>query len=167
MSELSSPKTTSEQNSCATHVALLAPVPLKHLIDGQEACEKRHHHTVAFGSMNWGLFEKLEALRGMLCIDVFIYASRSDELTHTATWHARYVGRAEALADGTHPRGERYRPESCAGEAGWAIYWEVMDLKRLDPPIPLSDFRALESGENYKPTYLPEGPVLIEHPGAR
>jgi hypothetical protein len=150
---------------CVSDLALLAPVPLVHLEDGQQVCTGMRVDRVAYGSRNWQFFEKLDALRGADCVDVYIYASHADNLHKVASWRARYVGHVRSTAGGLHPGGEKYRPPSTRGESDyWAVFWEVRDLKRLADPIPLTDLRGLDSDHNYDRGFLPEGPMLIEHP---
>ena len=150
---------------CVPDLALLAPVPLVHIEDGQGVCANRRLGRVAYGSRNWQLFERLDALRGNDCVDVYIYASHADDLRKAASWGARYVGHVRSTAGGLHPGGEKYRPPSTRGESDyWAVFWEVSDLKPLANPLLLSDFRGFEADRNYDGGFIPEGPMLIEHP---
>lgn len=150
---------------CVSDLALLAPVPLVHLQDGQGVCANRRLARVAYGSRNWQLFEKLDALRGADCIDVLIYASHVNDLHKVASWSARYVGHVRSTAGGLHPDGEKYRPPSTRGESDyWAVFWQVSDLRPLESPVLLTSLRGLESDCNYDGGFIPEGPMLIQHP---
>lgn len=60
----------------AAHIALLAPVPLEHLLDGETTA--RTEGKVAFGSRKWDTFRQLDALREGMPVDVYIYASHPD-----------------------------------------------------------------------------------------
>jgi hypothetical protein len=153
----------------ASHVALLAPVPLVHLLDGKEVAEREGR--VAFGSRAWELFRELDALRKGLAVDVYVYASHAEAPPLAeASWHARYVGHVES-SNGAHPSGMRYRPPSTgvnpADNLGhWAVFWEVEALQQLPSGrrIRLSDLTGFGKKKAYGPTFVPEGPLLIEHP---
>jgi hypothetical protein len=58
-------------NTAAVHIALLAPVPLQHLVSGQSVCAAEGR--VAFGSRAWELFRELDSLRKGLPVDVYVY----------------------------------------------------------------------------------------------
>jgi hypothetical protein len=150
-------------------VALLAPVPLEHLLDGAEVCVKEGK--VAFGSRAWEVFRKLDEIRGNTVVDVYIYASQSvPGGIPEVSWHARYVGQVESVG-GAHPDGMRYRPPSTAkypddNVGHWAVYWEVESLGQLEPGerIRIKDLRGLDKARYYAAGFVPEGPLLIEHP---
>jgi hypothetical protein len=123
---------------------------------------------VAFGSRAWELFLKLEKLRGTDDVDVYIYASQAGGL-HDAevSWHARYVGFVPSES-GLHPNPE-HRPEATLTDAAvFALFWEVEDLKPLEPPIwigTLSGFKKdSKKKKEYGHRFPPRGPVLINHP---
>ena len=153
----------------ALNVALLAPVPLEHLQDGQEVCANESR--VAFGSRAWEVFRQLDALRQGLPVDVYIYASHTRRpLRFEVSWAARYIGHVESV-DGTHPQGMRFRPPSTAryledNQGHWAIFWEVEDLRELPPAerTRLAHFTAFNERRAYGHNFVPEGPLLIEHP---
>jgi hypothetical protein len=86
------------------------------------------------------------------------------------SWHARYVGHVESIG-GAHPDGIRYRPPSTSKYADdnaghWAVFWEVEGLRELeaDERIQIKDLRGLDKAKAYVPGFIPEGPLLIEHP---
>jgi hypothetical protein len=56
-------------------VALLAPVPLEHLVDGVEVCAREGK--VAFGSRAWEVFKQLDEIRAEAPVDVYVYASHA------------------------------------------------------------------------------------------
>jgi hypothetical protein len=152
----------------ARNVALLAPVPLEHLLDGQTISAKEGR--VAFGSRAWEIFRELDDLRRGQPVDVYIYASRADEPTFEVAWHARYVGYVESF-DGAHPAGMRYRPPSTGkyptdNKGHWAIFWEVQGLRQLPARdrLRLADLTGSGKGKPYGRGFVPEGPILIEHP---
>lgn len=118
-----------------THeIALLAPVPVEHLVDGEEV--GRREGKVAFGSRAWELFRQLDAIRSGAMADVYIYPSHLHQPPHfDVRWRACYIGRVEAVG-GAHPPGMRYRPSSTAkysndNHGHWAVFWEVQELREM------------------------------------
>ena len=148
-------------------VALLAPVPLAHLIAGAEVVKK--NGKVAFGSRAWNVFRQLDALRDGLPVDVWIYASHAQVGgPPKATWRARYIGSVPATSSGAHPQGATFRPQSATdgGEdkAGhWAVFWEIEDLRELGPQeaMPVTHFQGLDRKARYAKIFVPEGPLLV------
>jgi hypothetical protein len=143
----------------AAQVALLAPVPLEHLIDGKKKSDIEGR--VAFGSTVWELFAKLDNLRKGLPVDVYIYAS------HGGGNRDRHV----ESKMGAHPDGMRYRPESTGkypndNSGHWAVFWEVEDLQELpkEQHMSLAQFTGFGKPKAYGHAFPPEGPLLIEHP---
>jgi len=157
-----------EMTTTTLDVALLAPVPLEHLLDGAIVCKTEG--CVAFGSRAWEVFRKLDEIRNGLPVDVYIYASHSPgPLRLEISWHARYIGHVESIG-GAHPEGMRFRPPSTAKYADdnlgyWAVFWEVEQLRKLPPTerIPTGEFRGLNKRKPYKRNFVPEGPILITH----
>lgn len=153
----------------ASNIALLAPVPLEHLLDGAIVCQEQGR--VAFGSRAWEVFRKLDELRGEKPVDVYIYASHSPgPPSFTISWHGRYVGHVEG-DNGTHPEGMRLRPPSTAkyiedNLGHWAVFWEVGELRELSPKecIRTGDFCGFDKRKQYKRNFVPEGPIIVEHP---
>ena len=90
----------------ATHIALLAPVPLVHLESALETETPNRQH--AFGSKAWEVFNELDKRRAGRPVDVYIYESHPDaSFNGRATWHARYI-RLETDRQKANP----YRPRS-------------------------------------------------------
>ena len=153
----------------AGDVALLAPVPLEHLIAGAEVCER--HGRVAFGSRAWELFRELDGLRDDKPVAVYIYASHSDSsLSLKVSWHARYIGHVESIG-GAHPDGMKYRPSSTEKYPNdkkdhWAVFWEVEKLRKLVPHdrIQTKEFCGFARRKKYDRNFVPEGPIIISHP---
>lgn len=153
----------------ARNVALLAPVPLEHLVDGQTVAASEGR--VAFGSRAWEVFRELDGLRKGQLVDVYIYASHTEgPPVFEVTWHAEYIGHVDGIA-GAHPAGMRYRPPSTGkypsdNEGHWAVFWEVQNLRPLPAGsrMRLADFAGLGKSRVYRPGFVPEGPLLIEHP---
>jgi hypothetical protein len=151
-------------------IALLCPVPLEHLKDGEELC--RREGRVAFGSQAWELFERdLEGLRTGLPVEVYIYASHSPIVVRpVVSWRARYVAYVRSIG-GMHPQEEKRRPRSTRPEDHsahwkWAGFWEVENLRPLpsDEEIRISNLRSWKSESHFKRNFIPEGPLLIERP---
>lgn len=156
--------------------ALLAPVPEIHLLSGVEAIAAQldsedlppdHHPKVAFGSMDFEVFGEVEKLRLGKAIDVFIYASQAkgeQPLNPQVTWRGLYVG-CVGSRRGRYPGKAIYRPKSTATDSPtWAVFWEVQALEPLKQPIQIGSLRGKNKKTAYPARFLPEGPVLIEHP---
>ncbi|MEO0536389.1 MAG: hypothetical protein AAF215_21250 [Cyanobacteria bacterium P01_A01_bin.123] len=61
---------------------------------------------------------------------------------------------------------EAIAPPSTKNDAPtWAIFWLVQDLIELREPILVSDFQGLGKKTAYASRFIPEGPLLVEHPG--
>jgi hypothetical protein len=161
--------TESTKIQTATHVALLAPVPLEHLIDGRVTSERVSR--VAFGSMRWDFFRDLDQSRKGMPVDVFIYASHTDGYPEPeTTWRAKYLRHVESVG-GAHPDGMRYRPPSTAkysddNSGHWAVFWEVTELEPVSAQqrLQLADLTGFGKKKAYGHPFVPEGPLLIEHP---
>lgn len=149
-------------------VALLAPVPMVHLEDGEGKCQEMGK--VAFGSRAWEVFRELDALRNKEPVPVLIYASMTDiDGPPSVTWRARYLGHVHSK-NGAHPDGMKYRPPSTGEHPSdnvghWAVFWEVDELHRLraDEIILIKSLQGL-SGKYYKPEFVPEGPIIVQNP---
>ena len=150
-------------------VALLAPVPEEHLLDGAVVCAQQGK--VAFGSRAFETFLELDGIRDGAPVDVYIYASHTlRDGPAKATWAATYVGQAKAPG-GAHPDGRRYRPPSTFeyesdNKGHWALFWEVADLRRLseEEAILVRDMRGWKHKSKYDKFFIPEGPLIIERP---
>lgn len=150
-------------------IALLAPVPLVHLVSGREVCAEKGK--VAFGSRAWHAFEELDKLRKGTPVDAYLYASHTHEpLVHEISWHERYIRCVHSIG-GAHPDGMEFRPFSTAEYATdnrglWAVFWEVEGLRELLPEerIVIREFCAFGKSKAYKRGFVPEGRLLVEHP---
>ena len=153
----------------ASNVALLAPVPLIHLMDGADVAKREGR--VAFGSKAWEVFRELDTLRRGAPVDVYLYASHTEgPLLFATTWRARYIGQVESV-NGAHPAGMRYRPPSTArypsdNQGHWAIFWELEALSEVaaGERQRLRDFTGFGKRRPYGGNFVPEGPLLVEHP---
>lgn len=156
----------SESSPRKTHAfAILAPVPEYHLVSGLETC--RTEGEVAFGSMAFELFRKIDEIREEKVVDMFLYASHSQgdrPLYPEVTWQAVYV-RHVTSRNGRYPGGKRFRPASTVTDKpNWAIFWVVRELEPLSAPIPIQTLRGFEKKEDFSERFFPEGPLVIDHP---
>jgi hypothetical protein len=153
----------------ADSIAVLAPVPEEHLIDGAEVCVREGK--IAYGSRAFEMFVQLDSLRAGEPVDVHIYASHVvRDGPARATWAATYIGFVPS-PDGSHPDGPRYRPESTFkyptdNKGHWALFWEVTGLRKLPDAesLLIRDMRGWKSKTKYDKFFVPEGPLIIERP---
>lgn len=144
----------------ATHVALLAPVPLVHLESALATVASKGR--AAFGTTKWELINKLEGLRKNMGVDVYIYASHGDGYHDPETqWRGTYVGYAKDKWEAAP-----YRPESAASDSvNGEIYWLVQDLRKApETAMPIAEFTPFGGKEAYGHAFTPHGPLLVEHP---
>ena len=143
-------------------IALLAPVPVGLLEEGERVCEAKGK--VAFGTRAWELFRRLDDMRDSMSVDVYFYASRSDKIDRVVAWRGRYVGHVEGV-DGKHPAGRKYRSPLALedGSGWWAVFWEVEGLHPIEP-VPMTSLRGYGATKEYGASFVPEGPTIIEHP---
>ena len=153
------------QQQLVTHkLAILAPVPQRHLRSGVKVC--LDHGKVAFGASNKAFFDNVDNLREGAPVEVFLYASLTEQSSiPQVSRRAVYVGYVDAV-DGKHPEGEKFRPPTTSNDGDWNVFWEVRDLQPLDNPIEISTFRGYgkQLGETYHPDFIPQKPVRIEYP---
>ena len=149
------------------HVALLAPVPLEHLVSGRETCHQEGK--VAFGSRAFDALHKLtEEAKGAAC-EVLIYASDAHLSGQPrVTWRAQFLKWVEAKAGG-HPEGKKYRPKTTFDYPGdnyghWYLFWEVSDLRELAPDeqVLISDLKPLDQKAKLAKNFIPRGPIVVE-----
>ena len=158
-----------DQNDRAPDIALLAPVPKEHLVDGKQTALTMGK--VAFGSRAYDVFLKLEQEREGKPVDVYIYESSEGDFR--VAWHARYLGYVGAV-NGAHPDGMTYRPASTAKYPGdneggdWLLFWEVESLKEIpeEQRVHVGTFIPFGKKKPYGNSFAPHGPLLIRHPRA-
>ncbi|MGI8757496.1 MAG: hypothetical protein ACR2MB_16890 [Acidimicrobiales bacterium] len=141
--------------------AILAPVPLVHLLDGAEVCDREGK--VAFGSQAWSFFAHLDDHDGR-GDPVLIYASHGDGARPVVTWIATYLRYVHSKG-GAHPDRDRYRPRSCLQEdreGFWAGFYEVANLRPLDARevVPIGALGDA-NGRPYRKAFIPEGPTSV------
>ena len=151
------------------HLAILAPVPLRHIISGEEIA--RTEGFVAYGTMKWELFEGLDATLKDSRIAVLLYPSK-DELappgSYQVSWFGWYEGSVRSRG-GAHPQKGLHRPPTTFdtpsdNEGHWALFWHVSGLRELpaEKRIPIGKLK-LSSGTTRKHN-APHGPELVEVP---
>lgn len=148
-------------------LALLAPVPLIHLEDGVEVCEREGR--VAFGSNAWEVFRRLDD-EAASRTPVLIYASHAAVTGRPrVTWMASYLRYVESKG-GAHPDRSRFRPRSTIENhedttGHWAGFYEVEGLHRLakDDCLEVRELRD-RNGRRYRRDFVPEGPILVSFP---
>jgi hypothetical protein len=158
----------------AANIALLASVPAEHLKSALQLLKTEQK--VAFGSMNYLLFQELDAESHSLPVDVYIYASRKEDCPDAAPfWRAIFIGftPCSETKPGSHPDEMKYRPESTKkyaldNEGHWLVFWEVKDLKPATQEDwwPIDKMIGFGMKRRYGKSFVPEGPYLIRHPPA-
>lgn len=148
--------------------ALLMALPQIHLVAGQSVCQ--HQGKVAFGSQESRLFRHLDLSRHGDQVDSFIIAITPERPIEVAvTWHGIYLGHVQAAPEGTHPDKARYRPHTDYENdypGHWQVFWEVRDLRPI-APISVGDLKRFDHQQRFDPQFMPERPLLIEHPYPR
>lgn len=82
--------------------ALLAPVPLEHLMSGLKLQAAKDF--IAFGTRKWELLRKVDLMRGR-AVPVLVYPSHEDvpaENSFVVSWFGWYIGHAEHKMANTH-----------------------------------------------------------------
>lgn len=147
----------------SSEVALLTPVPLEHLESGEGVCEREGR--VAYGSESGMVLSELAAAATDAECTVLFYASHATPAgPPTITWSGRFVGLTGAKG-GRHPDHDRLRPPSTDSDGSWLVFYEVADLKRLEPSdqLPLETLKTPKAKKLAK-AFVPQGPMLIENP---
>jgi hypothetical protein len=142
----------------AGRIALLAPVPSHHLLSAKKVVEA--YEMVAFGSNKFEVFRKLDKESNGGSADVYIYASHADgSFDPKVSWIARYRGSGEKCDP-------KLRPESTISDSPFGIYWIVDELREveLQQCLRVADLRGFGKNKPYGSKFVPEGPVLIDHP---
>lgn len=156
--------------------AILIPAPEQHLISGLDAIAAQldlddlppeYLPKVAFGSMDFEMFAEIEKLRDGKAVDIFIYASEAkgdQPLNPEVTWRGLYIGYVGSRR-GRYPGQSIYRPKATATDSPtWAGFWEVHNLEPLKKGIPIGNMRSKNKKTNFPPRFMPDGPLMIEHP---
>ncbi len=146
-----------------THLALLTPVPVEHLISGLAVCAREGR--VAYGSNNGlRLAELRHDLEGEECDVLFFASHESTSGPAKVTWVGRFKGLREPR-NRRHPEHKRLRPPTTDGDGAWMIFYEVSELRKLEPDetIPVASLKST-TGKKLSKAYIPEGPLIVETP---
>ena len=149
--------------------SILAPVPLEYLRSGVEIASNTGF--VAFGSLKWELFRKVDELRGSARILVLIYPSHEElpaKDSFVVSWVGWYVG-CEESGIGKHSKIMAHRPPTTDqytsdNQGHWAVFWHVSDLCELPAGqrLPISAIQTVEGG--WRKSAPPRGPELVATP---
>ena len=142
---------------------LLAPVPCIHLESAAKIPSLMQR--VAFGTKQLGF-------NFPIGLPVFIYASQPPHPRHPLfhSGFASWTGLLGAVvkANETGPRSGKHpdpsvRPPSTeannTGDGPFLLFWEVLELHKLEPPRPLRDFKK-KSGGTFDGN-VPQWPILV------
>ena len=139
---------------------MLAPVPCIHLesVGGNPKLNAR----VAFGTSRSGVDQF------PIGIPVFIYASQPPHAFFrpgVASWSGTLGAIVKAVErgvrSGKHPD-PSVRPATAEATDGpFIAFWEVLNLRQLSPPCPLSHFVKVGGGKPFEGD-VPQWPVLTE-----
>ena len=145
---------------------LLAPVPVVHLRDTIATAAERGK--VALGSDAFDLFDRLGRAGAVGALPVYLVASRTGHDGRTpppfevSKVHCR--GRLVAITPADRRRRHpdpSIRPASALEtDGGWALFWELAELERIEPPLALAQFTT-RTGQRW--LRVPEGTVEAKH----
>lgn len=140
------------------HFAIMAPVPLEHLQSGEAV--SRQKDFVAFGTMKWDLFQRIDEMRGDGRVAVLIYPSREDVPAKDAfviCWFGWYSGM-------NRPNMISHRPPTTAQDGHWAAFWCVSGLRSLpkEKQISIGKIQGFKGG--WRKDKPPRGPELVTLP---
>jgi len=147
--------------------ALLTPIPAIHIEEGEAVFAE--YGRVAFGSDNWELFDRLRQEGVDKSLPVLIYASATGLQTRSSPFALHKVV-CSAMLDGFEESrgGKHKRPHlrtktAFETDSGFALFWEVVALKRLEATINLNSLRPLQAkGKTGKVlTEAPRGPIRV------
>lgn len=139
---------------------MLAPVPSVHLASAIGVPELRER--VAFGTSRMGVDQF------PIGIPVFIYASQPQHPLYkgpVASWWGELGAIVRAVERGAR---SGKHPDRCVrpltaedGDGPFIFFWEVLNLRELQPPRPLKEFKASGSTRPFGGA-VPEWPVLAD-----
>lgn len=145
-------------------IALLTPVPLRHLISGLETCHQSGQ--VTYGSNAVSRFENFRrSLNPAVTADIYFYASHAGG-SHKpmATYKANFIHWVSATANGLAPADyKEFRPTTTARDKSWKSFYIVSNLERLAKPIPIRKLKGRGKSDYYTRTYYPRGPMIIDN----
>ena len=143
--------------------AILAPVPCVHLVGALEVIGQ--HGVVAFGSQAGFFFLNKDRESKFPARTNFLITASRPELGHDefynhgfVTFRGNFVRWTPANSRGEHPKPE-LRPISTQRDTPFQGFWEVANLRRPSPEIPL---QKLLSASNHKPVLtIPKDPTEV------
>lgn len=147
--------------------ALLTPIPAIHIEEGEAVFAE--YGRVAFGSDAWELFDRLRQEGADKGLPVLIYASATGSQSRSSPFALHKVV-CSAMLDGfeeghggRHKRPHLRTKTALATDSSFVLFWEVVALKRLEPPINLNSLRPLQAkGKTGKVlTEAPRGPIRV------
>jgi hypothetical protein len=158
------------------HFALLAPVPLEHLLSGRAVAEAQGY--VAFGTRKFMLLRQLEDMRrdadGNITgrVAVLIYPSHDEDApaqnSWVVSWFGWYAGKEETET-GAHSEKMKHRPPTTSqyptdNIGYWAAFWHVSGLRELPPAKrkPIGTIGRIVGG--LRKNAAPRGPELVALP---
>jgi hypothetical protein len=157
------------EKSLDVDFAILAPVPMEHLESGRGVAAKEGF--VAFGSMKWEFFRRVDELRHGRKVPVLLYPSHEDvpaKLSYLVAWFGWYTGHVDSVG-GAHPLGMRHRPPTTGqynsdNIGHWAVFWHVAGLRKWpkERHRPISEIETVKGG--WRMNAPPRGPELVAAP---
>jgi hypothetical protein len=145
------------KSKTASRIALLAPVPIRHLESAPDTIKA--WGKVAFGSNKFEVFDTLDKERNNELVDVYIYASHDGGRFYPEIWLARYIESGERC----YPN---LRPASTNSDTPFGIYRVVDELRQVGSKkhLHVAELTAYGKDKPYGTRFVPEGPMLINHP---
>lgn len=152
-------------------IAILAPLPESHLVSGVDTLIAQQdlaqeNPTIAYGSMAFETFSKVDALRQGKPVAVFLYASHLAEnpLNPEITWQGWYVSHSHSRR-GRFAGEARRRPEATKADTErWAVYWEMNELGPMKKSLAMDSIHELGKKKPLGKRFLPKEAMLIDYP---
>lgn len=145
-------------------MALLTPVPLQHLESGLDKCGETG--LVVYGTdAAMALAEFASGVSDHVGADIFFYASEGASMGRpAATYHGKFAGFRGARAGRADKEWIQHRPDSTSGDSAWDGFYAVTELRKLNQPVPISQFSKWGAKRNLAPTFVPRGPTIVDAP---
>lgn len=145
-------------------IALLTPVPIRHLICGLEICHQSGQ--VTYGSNAVARLQNFnQSLNSAAAADIYFYASHAGGSHNPmTTYKARFVKWVFATDTGLAPiKYRKFRPKTTTNDKPWKSFYIVSDLEELAKPIPVKLFKGRGKSISYTDLYYPRGPMIIDN----
>lgn len=145
-------------------IALLTPVPLQHLESGLAKC--RQTGLVVYGTeATIVLSDFAKSVEDGSSADIFFYASEGRAVgPPVVTYRGRFEDYRGARAGRADKEWSRHRPDSTSSDGAWQSFYAVSDLRKLEEPIPISQFSKRNTATTLSRTFYPRGPIIIDAP---